>query len=276
MFEIATTLFMGTGLKVLMPPMDAAAFKEALENDFGTLTYKTCSVDVEKASAREASDLANIQRVIREGGGFLKTNQLVIGAMQSWMVEEGRVALAAMEEERGTSALISNLARLLSDQGKLCEAEPLYLEALASRRRTLGNEHPSTLASINSLANLLSDQGKLIDAEPLYLEAMAARRRTLGNEHPDTLLSINNLAGLLRVQGKLGEAKPLYLEALAVRRRTLGNDNYDTLASINNLALLLSDQGKLGEAEPLYLEALAAFRRTYGNEHPDTLSSINN
>ena len=276
-FEIATTLAVGAGLKVLMPPIDAATFREALERDFDSLVYKTCNVDVEKASARDESDLANIKRVIREAGGFLKTNQLVIGAMQSWMVEEGRAALAAMEVgERGVSALINSLANLLRNQGKLHEAEPLYLEALAARRRTLGNEHPDTLLSTNGLANLLEAQGKLGEAEPLFLDALAARRRNLGNEHPDTLRFINSLATLLKTQGKLGEAELLYVEALAASRRTLGNEHHMTLASINDLAILLSDQGKLGEAEPLYLEALAARRRTLGNEHPDTLRSINN
>ena len=276
-FEMATTLAVGTGLKVLMPPVDAAAFREALERDFDSLTYKTCSVDVEKARAREASDLTNIQRVIREAGGFLKTNQLVIGAMQGWMVEEGRAALTGMEVgERGTSALISNLARLLYTQGKLGEAEPLFFEALVACRCKLGNDHPKTLITLNNLACLLRDQGKLDKAEPLCLEALAAYRRTLGNEHPDTLGSIGTLANLRRAQGKLEEAVPFYLEALAGSRRTLGNEHADTLGSINNLAGLLSDQGKLVEAESLLREALIACRRMLGNEHPDTLGTINN
>ena len=175
-FEMATTLEVGARLEVLMPPEDVADFLRALTADFDSLTYKTCRVDVENAGAFEQADLDNIKRVIREAGGFLKTNQLVIGAMQSWMVKEAGAALEAMPvEERATSALISNLAILLKNQGKLGEAEPLYLEALAARRRTLGNEHPDTLASINNLANLLKNQGKLGEAEPLYLEATGER-----------------------------------------------------------------------------------------------------
>ena len=50
---------------------------------------------------------------------------------------------------------INNLAILLSDQGRLGEAEPQYLEALAARRETLGDRHPDTLGSINNLAELL-------------------------------------------------------------------------------------------------------------------------
>ena len=86
-FEMGITLAVGKGLRVIMPPADVASFKHALENDFDSLTFKTCRVDVEKATAREANDLVNIQRAIVEGGGFLKTNQLVIEAMKGWMVE---------------------------------------------------------------------------------------------------------------------------------------------------------------------------------------------
>jgi tetratricopeptide (TPR) repeat protein len=276
-FEMGTTLEVGAGLKVIMPPADVASFKHALEDDFDSLTYKTCRVDVEKATAREANDLVNIQRAIVEGGGFLKTNQLVIGAMKGWMVEEARSALEEMPvKERATSALINNLANLLKGQGKLSDAEPLYREALAGRRRTLGDEHPSTLSSINNLAILLKGQGRLGEAEPLYREAFFGRRRTLEVEHPDTLGSINNLGLLLYEQGKLGDAEPLFREALAGRRRTLEVEHPDTLGSINNLGLLLYKQGKLGDAEPLFREALAGRRRTLGDEHPSTLNSINN
>ena len=234
-FEMGITLAVGKGLKVIMPPADVASFKHALENDFDSLTYKTCRVDVEKATAREANDLVNIQRAIVEGGGFPKTNQLVIEAMKGWMVEEARSALEEMPvEERATSALINNLANLLADQGKLGDAEPLYREALAGKRRTLGDEHPSTLNSIFNFAGLLWKQGKLGDAEPLYREALAGRRRTLGDEHPDTLNSIYNFAGLLWEQGKKAEALEMYRQELEGVRRVLGEDHPYTQQSLRN------------------------------------------
>jgi len=148
-FEMGITLAVGKGLKVIMPPADVASFKHALENDFDSLTYKTCRVDVEKATAREANDLVNIQRAIVEGGGFLKTNQLVIEAMKGWMVEEARSALEEMPvEERGTSNLLWNLASLLVGQGRLVEAEPLRREQLEAHRRKHGDEHQNTHASL--------------------------------------------------------------------------------------------------------------------------------
>lgn len=81
--------------------------------------------------------------------------------------------------------------------GRVAEAEPLYVEALAARREVLGNRHPDTLLVIHNLALLLSDAGRFAEAEPLVIEALTTRRETLGDRHPETLRSMNNLANLL-------------------------------------------------------------------------------
>ena len=275
-FEIATTLAVGASLKVLMPPADAADFREALANSFDSIVFKTCRVDVEMAHAEVRTDLDNIHLVIIESGGFLKTNQLVVRAMQNWMVDEGMIALDSMPvQERATSTLINNLANLLKSQGKLSAAEPLYREALTSRRCVLGNEHSDTLASINNLASLLSDKGNLSEAELLYLETLCVRRRIFGNEHLSTLGAINNLALVLSVQGKISEAELLYREALAAYRRLFSSEHLDTLMAINNLAEMLRKKRSFDEAFDLHKEALKAFRSLLGDNHPSTLSSIN-
>ena len=277
-FEAATALSCGLRFEVVMPPRDEAAFALALVDDFDSLVRKTCTVDVARATAREPADQAIIQRAVREDmGGFLRVNQLVIGAMREWMVAAGYAALLKLpKEERAVSALQNALAILLKDQGKLSEAEPLYREALAGRRKALGDDHPDTLGSVNNFACLLQDQGKLSEAEPLYRKALAGRRKALGDDHPDTLTSLSNFAILLKAQGKLSEAEPLYRDALAGRRKALGNEHPDTLRSVGNFAILLSDQGKLSEAEPLYREALAGRRMALGDDHPSTQQSIAN
>ena len=74
----------------------------------------------------------------------------------------------------------------------------LYREALDGRRRTLGNDHPSTLRSINNLGTLLCDHGKYGEAEKLMREALDGHRRVLGDKHPDTFNSIKCLKILPR------------------------------------------------------------------------------
>ena len=131
-FEMGVTLDVRAKMEVIMPPQDAASFKRALVEDFDSLTLKTCRVDVEKAKAREVKDMANIQRAIRESGGYLKTNQLVIGAMKDWMVWEARAELANLKvvqtaaEGDKKCTLICRLGCLLISLDKLGEVEELW------------------------------------------------------------------------------------------------------------------------------------------------------
>jgi tetratricopeptide (TPR) repeat protein len=300
-FEISTTLATGTGLQVIMPPVDVASFKCALVKDFDSLTYKTCCVDVEKATAREANDLVNIQRAIAQGHGFLKTNHLVIRAIKGWMKDEVENMLDEIKEskvaEGQTSALWRklnlNFVALLTDYDRVLDPQTLVPNSLVETTqsflaecrtfRARGDDmmenswyDAMTLNVVEILAGNLRDQGKLGEAEPLMREALALRRRTQGDVHPGTFESIHRLADLLKDQGKLDDAEPLYREALAGYRRTLGDERRETLRAINDLAILLRSQGKLGEAEPLYCEALAGNKRMLGDEHPDTLDSIFN
>lgn len=101
----------------------------------------------------------------------------------------------------------TDIAILLSSQGRLTDAEALYLECLEGRRATLGERHPSTLTAINNLGTLRQAMGQLPAAEELYREALAGRRATLGRRHPETLSSANNLATLLQAMTRLDEAE---------------------------------------------------------------------
>ena len=109
---------------------------------------------------------------------------------------------AAPRELTGDDALrveaLERTRRFLRDQGKYAEAEPLYRNALAIRRRVLGEDHPDTATSYNNLALPPRGQGKYAEAEPLYRKALAIRRGVLGEDHPDTAPSYNNLAFYLR------------------------------------------------------------------------------
>ena len=179
-------------------------------------------------------------------------------------------------ETESASRLLNQIAFYLVARGRYGEAEPLYLDALAMRKRLLGNEHPDVAQSLNNLANLYYNQGRYGEAEPLYLDALAMSKRLLGNEHPEVARSLNNLALLYDNQGRYGEAEPLYLDALAMSKRLLGNEHPNVVQSLNNLALLYDNQGRYGEAEPLYQDALAMSKRLLGNEHPAVARSLNN
>ena len=209
-----------------------------------------------------------------------------------------RRALAGREETLGslhanTLTSVSCLGKVLDDQGKLTEAEPLYQRALKGREETLGLKHRDTLVSVNNLGELLVKQGLLDAAEPLYQRALKGREETLGLKHRDTLMSINNLGALREKQSKvaeqpekrglLDETVKLYRQALDGRKATLGGKHRDTLISHTvlirsfvALATLLRDQNRIKEAKEMWTLALKGQEETLGLKHPDILLSIQN
>jgi non-specific serine/threonine protein kinase/serine/threonine-protein kinase len=189
----------------------------------------------------------------------------------------------AKEIDEGLSDQPELQARLMTTMGTVyrklglwSQAEPLLEQALETRKRVLGDDHPDTLESMYGLADLYGNQGRYDEAEPLYLETLEIRMHVLGNDHPDTLDSIHNLGGLYLYQGRSDEAEPLFLESLETRKHVLGNDHPNTLNSMGNLAVLYESQGRYDEAEPLYLETLETQKRVLGDDHPITLMCTRN
>ncbi|KAF1815003.1 hypothetical protein P152DRAFT_447276 [Eremomyces bilateralis CBS 781.70] len=61
----------------------------------------------------------------------------------------------------GMEWAVHNLGDLYSDQGKLKEAEEMYIRALQGYEEALGPKHTSTLDMVNNLGLFYADQGKL-------------------------------------------------------------------------------------------------------------------
>ena len=172
--------------------------------------------------------------------------------------------------------MLSVMGRTYQRLGEPDKARPLLEEALSTRRRVLGPEHPDVAESLNDLAVLLRDGGDTAAAEPLLVEALATRRKVLGREHRDVAATLIELGRLYSDQGSDRKAEPLFREALAIRRKLLGDEDHETATSMNELALLLWHKGDLSGAEELFKQCLAINRKTQGENHPDVSTSLNN
>jgi len=117
------------------------------------------------------------------------------------------------------ASLRQALAELYIRIGLYDAAFPLQESALEKRRRTLGEEHPSTLIAINNMGILLQDQGRLAEAEPFFRETLEKRRRTLGEEHPDTLACAQALVDLYTAWDKAEPGKGYDAKAAEWRSR---------------------------------------------------------
>ncbi|KIM96646.1 hypothetical protein OIDMADRAFT_182888 [Oidiodendron maius Zn] len=152
---------------------------------------------------------------------------------------------------------------LYSDQGKLAEAEAMYIRALEGYKNTLGPDYTSILDTVHNL-------------EAIYLQALEGCEKALGPDHISTLSTVNNLGTLYKDQGKLAEAEAMYIRALEGKENALGPDYTSTLSTVNNLGTLYKDQGKLAEAEAMYIRALEGYENTLGPDHTSTLDTVHN
>jgi tetratricopeptide (TPR) repeat protein len=138
-----------------------------------------------KISVKSGIAVAVITGVMGLSGVILTTPTL--GQVISQVSTQDTEALA--EAER-----LNDQAVELYQQGKYNEAIPLAEQALAIRKKQLGDNHPDTATSLNNLAGLYRSQGRYAEAEPLYQEALAIIKQQLGDNHPATASSLNNLA----------------------------------------------------------------------------------
>jgi Tfp pilus assembly protein PilF len=150
------------------------------------------------------------------------------------------------------------LGRIYSNQGKHAEAEALWTEVLATRRRVLGPEHPDTLVSMNNLAYIYRLEHKNAQAEELNLQTLQIRRRALGPEHPYTALSMSNLASTYYEEGKYAQAEEVNYKALDILNRVMGS-SYLTARSVHGLATDYSAEGKDAQADALYRRFLKSY-----------------
>ena len=77
------------------------------------------------------------------------------------------------EEESPLDIACDVIGDLYEDQGKLREAEDMYVRALAGKEEALGPEHTSTLRTVNNLGLLYRCQDKLRKAEDMFVRVLA-------------------------------------------------------------------------------------------------------
>jgi len=83
-------------------------------------------------------------------------------------LETGRRALP---DHPDTVSFVPSLAEVYWKEGRTAQAESLFLEALAARRRVLGPNHPLTAGVLASMGEMKLEQKQYAQAEPILLEA---------------------------------------------------------------------------------------------------------
>ncbi len=160
--------------------------------------------------------------------------------------------------------------------GDHAQTEPMYREALAITKKTVGVDHPLYAAGLNNLAGLYQAMGDYARAEPMLRQVLAITKKAVGIDHPDYAQSLNNLATLYKDIGDYARAEPMLREALTIMKKAVGVDHPHYALLLNNLAALYQATGDYARAEPLYGEALAIMKRAALVNHTDDARWLTN
>lgn len=198
------------------------------------------------------------------------------------LAEAGSCYRQALEIRQGQpddpalARTLQGMARVLIEQARYGEAEPLLNQALALDRTHFGDGQAETADALASLGALREEQGDLATAEALYRQALGILRRQRGGEDPSTLNLLDNLGEVLVKSKRFEEAEGFYEESLQAARKIYGEEHVKVAERLNNLAYLYTDWGRSAQAEQPCREALAMLRRLLGNDNPKVAISLNN
>lgn len=191
-----------------------------------------------------------------------------------------REAISAAESDGGpvTVGLLTlhnNLAVVLSQTGRVDDAQVEYARSIELSTGLLGDRHPMTVKAKANRASLVARTGSREEGELALREALVAQTEVIGPEHPDTIATLFNLGRLLLKNGEPSEAVGMFETCLRVQADTYGRRHPETAMTQNSLAeSLLLGAGAAAEAEPLLREARTTLEATLGPGHPITQDTI--
>jgi ankyrin repeat protein len=142
---------------------------------------------------------------------------------------------------------LSDLAVVLSKQGKYRLSEEISSRALNGLGKCLGTDHPHTLRTAKRLANYMRFQGKYDEACVRLDRTLKSQKKQLGTAHPDTLSTICGLAATYVLQGRVREGELHLRHAEREQLRVLGDQHLDTRWTAHALSLIDDFHQPFGE-----------------------------
>jgi tetratricopeptide (TPR) repeat protein len=139
---------------------------------------------------------------------------------------------------------MSNLAKVYQDQGRIEEAESLFIKTLEGMRRVLGIEHSETLRTMNNLASLYRSQNRCEKAEPIYAEAAEILKRVMPADFMGTGATLWGQGRCLEKLEHYEEAEAALLEAHDILAASMGEGDENTIGTVQSLVDLYQSWGK--------------------------------
>lgn len=172
------------------------------------------------------------------------------------------------------ASLMDTIGDVSRSLGLFAEARPLLEQALAERRKHLGNEHADVATSLLHVAWLHAEMGDFAKSEELFRECLALRRKLFPKDDLRIAECLFTLASMLGFAGN-PEAEGLFKETIAIRRKHFEENHTQVALAKGGLAAVLIDQGKMLEAMAPAQEAMTALLTESGKDRNSALEVCN-
>ncbi|PSL19196.1 CHAT domain-containing tetratricopeptide repeat protein [Shimia abyssi] len=168
---------------------------------------------------------------------------------------------------RDMATVLGNLASILRDQGRIAEAQALFLQADAMlvKAGVLATETRATI--LDGLGETLRATGDLHFAFDVQRQSLSIRQAVFPAGHLKTGISFSNLGLTLLQGGQLTEATQALEKAVAIQRQN-GDANRFSKAALN-LSAAHAATGDFDTATALAAEAQSALAAILPPDHPD-------
>ncbi len=150
----------------------------------------------------------------------------------------------------------NNLGNLLSERGRLAEAQAMLQLALLAKEINPKTRPLDLAVTQQNLAVVLDKDHQRDAAEALYRKALATKEAALGKDHPSVATTLTNLGALLLDRKDYAGAEPLLDRALRIEE-TRGPDHPNLVVILRNQALVYEATKRDAEAERALRRALA-------------------
>ena len=182
------------------------------------------------------------------------------------VVEDARRIYGPSHPETGIA--LSNLANAVSDlDGRLEDAERIYLESIAALRHGSDAVVPELANGLNNLCSLYLKMERWTAARDACAEATVLRLRSLGPDHPNTAGSRLGEAVALNRLGEYRKAELQLREVIATFTAQLGADHWRTANAQMHLGVALTNLRRYAEAAAVLTQAERTLSVTLGADH---------
>lgn len=172
------------------------------------------------------------------------------------------------ENDPATLQAMSNLALATYKSGDEVDAEKIYLDCIA-RKRKVSPKSESLTKSLTNLANLYTDERNCTEAKKYYLEAADVDSAIFGSNSAEAGVDLFNVGVMLQKCQQPSEAL-VYLDKAHAIFAALG-DKYGQVRALHYSSLSHGDMKNYEKASQCSARALVMHEELKGKGHPDTI-----